>query len=243
MPDAPIVDTSVEAAPKDYGFSGQTNLLLKSVRASIDGNGAATAFVPALQLLAPDGTVMWSGVSETEVAAGGSADVSWFPGGGLGGGAGAGAAWFFGQRSTNFSVGAGGLGRIPWTTRHDISDPTVFAMHTQINAFDTVNVLKPGICIIQASMGWAPPSNYPHSCGIASGLFTAQGMGPSPVTDSATDVTETTRNRLIADMTIGVTESVPQDIEFVAFNEDAAAHNVVYAFMAIAFLPNSVFAT
>ena len=80
MADAAIIDTTVTAAPKDYLLPGTNELLLKAVRAAVDGSGTASAFVPALQLLAPDGTVMWTAITSASVAAAGSADVSWFPG-------------------------------------------------------------------------------------------------------------------------------------------------------------------
>lgn len=84
MADVALVNSSNIAAPKDYTLTGQQQILLKAVRATIDGSAAGSAFVPTLQLLAPDGTVMWESATAASVAAGGSADVSWFPG--LGGG-------------------------------------------------------------------------------------------------------------------------------------------------------------
>jgi hypothetical protein len=92
MPDGAIVIPDTAAAPKDYTLSGAQEIALKSVRALIDGTGAGSAFLPTLQLLDPNGHVMWEGAAQSTVAAGGSADVSWFPvGAQLGGGTGAGA--------------------------------------------------------------------------------------------------------------------------------------------------------
>jgi hypothetical protein len=79
MADVAIANTTVSSAPKDYTLSGSQELLLKAVRANMDGSGAAAAWFPCLQLLAPDGTVMWESVPASSVAAGASADVSWFP--------------------------------------------------------------------------------------------------------------------------------------------------------------------
>lgn len=84
MADAAIVSRSLSSAPKDYTLGSTEELLLKAVRASIDGSGAAGAYLPALQLVAPDGTVMWTAVPPTSLTAGVSVDASWFPGGGLG---------------------------------------------------------------------------------------------------------------------------------------------------------------
>src|SRR5207248_1264776 len=76
------------AAPKDYQLSGRQELSPLAVRAEIDGTSAAGAFLPALQLIAPGGKVMWTAVTSSTVAAGASADVSWFPRVGEGGGGG-----------------------------------------------------------------------------------------------------------------------------------------------------------
>lgn len=81
MPDVSIVNSTITAAPKDYAVPGTQELLLKAVRASIDGTAAGSAFLPALQLIDPGGHVMWTAVDRSNpVAGGGTADVSWFPG-------------------------------------------------------------------------------------------------------------------------------------------------------------------
>jgi len=78
--DDTIINTTVQSAPKDYVIPGTQELLLKTVRAVVNGSAASAAYLPAVQLLAPDGTVCWSAVPNESVAAGASADVSWFPG-------------------------------------------------------------------------------------------------------------------------------------------------------------------
>lgn len=80
MADAAIVNRAIESAPKDYTLGASEELFLKAVRAVMDGSGTGQAYLPALQLIAPDGTVMWTAVPVESVAAGGSVDVSWFPG-------------------------------------------------------------------------------------------------------------------------------------------------------------------
>lgn len=81
MADVPIVNRATTTAPKDYTLPQSQEILLRAVRADIDGTGAAGVFLPALQLLSPDGVVMWTAVDPNlSVAAGASASVSWFPG-------------------------------------------------------------------------------------------------------------------------------------------------------------------
>jgi hypothetical protein len=81
MPDVAIVNTTVTTTPTDYTVPGTQEIIVKAVRASIDGSGAASSYLPALQLLDSAGHVMWTAVNTASpVAAGASADVSWFPG-------------------------------------------------------------------------------------------------------------------------------------------------------------------
>jgi len=79
VPDIAIRNTTVQAAPKDYTVSGAQELLTKAVRAAIDGSGAASGYLPCLELLDSNGNVMWAAVSGTTLAAGVSANVTWFP--------------------------------------------------------------------------------------------------------------------------------------------------------------------
>ena len=110
MADVALVNRAVTVAPKIYTLTGQQELELKAVSAVIDGSGATASYVAVLQMLAQDGTVMWSSPTESVIAAGGSANVSWFPGvdadsGGSGGGGGT--QTFSGARvyrSTNQSI-------------------------------------------------------------------------------------------------------------------------------------------
>lgn len=87
MPDTPIVNRAIVTAPKDYEVPLAQEIILKAVTASIDGTGAASTFQPVLQLISDAGDVMWTALPGGQsIAAGGSADVSWFP---LGSGGGA----------------------------------------------------------------------------------------------------------------------------------------------------------
>lgn len=88
MADVAVVDTSAGAAPKAYKVPGAQEILPKSVTATFDCSSAAATVMPALQLIAPSGQLMGTYCNTSiTIAAGGSADVSWFPGlGGLGSG-------------------------------------------------------------------------------------------------------------------------------------------------------------
>lgn len=79
MADIDILSTSTAAAPKDFTIAGALEILLKNVTASFDGTGAGGSFVPALQIVDPAGVIVGTYPIDTTLAAGASADVSWFP--------------------------------------------------------------------------------------------------------------------------------------------------------------------
>lgn len=118
MADAAYVDSSVQAAPKAYTLAQSQELQVKAFRAAIDGSAAQGAFLPTLQLIAPSGAVMWESAPTTPVAAGGSADCSWFPGGDLetggssGGGSGLNVLYTntLGASAASIDTGSGGIG-------------------------------------------------------------------------------------------------------------------------------------
>jgi hypothetical protein len=80
MADISILDPSVSAAPKAYTVHGAQEIVLKSVTASYDGTGAAGPYVPAVQIIDPSGFVAGTYTLGVTLAAGGTADISWFPG-------------------------------------------------------------------------------------------------------------------------------------------------------------------
>lgn len=173
MPDLPIVIPNTSAAPKDYTLSGGQELQLKTVRALIDGSGAATAFLPTLQLLDPNGHVMWEGATSTTVAAGGSADVSWFPGlGATGSTSTTNAEWFITNRTTNLTMLAGVTDTIPWTTL-DSSDSSLFSLTNRHHPNDSVSVSRAGVIMFQV---WAEASNLEPNFPMAVALNSDNGV-------------------------------------------------------------------
>ena len=81
MASEPVRSTAVVAAPKDYSIPVTQQIRLLSVRASFDGSGSGSSWIPALQILDNNGNVLVTASDPlVNVAATGSADVSWFPG-------------------------------------------------------------------------------------------------------------------------------------------------------------------
>jgi hypothetical protein len=79
MPDTQIHPFGTEPAPADYNIPAAAELLLKGAFAKFDGSGAAGAFVPLLRIISDAGSVSLEAPQDVTVAAGGSADASWFP--------------------------------------------------------------------------------------------------------------------------------------------------------------------
>ena len=79
MADAVIRAQQVQTTPAGYTVPDAQQILVRSVRAVIDGTGAAGAFTPVLQLKDPTGAIVWQAPGDATIAAGASADVSWFP--------------------------------------------------------------------------------------------------------------------------------------------------------------------
>ena len=81
MASEPVRSTSIVTAPKDYSIPGAQQIRPLSIRASFDGSGSAAAWLPAVQILDNNGNVLSTHADpNVSVAAGGSADVTWFPG-------------------------------------------------------------------------------------------------------------------------------------------------------------------
>ena len=68
----------VVSVPMDYDVPPAQEIVPKCVTASLDGSASVSAYLPMLELLSPAGQVVFRSPTSTLVAAGGSADVSWF---------------------------------------------------------------------------------------------------------------------------------------------------------------------
>lgn len=85
MSDVQILAAGSESIPYAYTVPNTQEVIPKAVSAIFDGTGAAAAFLPVLEIVSDAGIVVAQSPA-TQVAAGGSAEVSWFPRVGAGGG-------------------------------------------------------------------------------------------------------------------------------------------------------------
>lgn len=79
MADVQYRPVGTHAAPNDWTLPSSVDFTLKCARASFDGTGAAAAWLPALEVLSDAGNRVGLYITPTSVAAGASADVSFFP--------------------------------------------------------------------------------------------------------------------------------------------------------------------
>jgi hypothetical protein len=71
--------TGSAPAPAQFTIPGNGQMQPKTIFASYDGTGAGSPFIPALKITSDGGKLVGVYAATTTVAAGGSADVSWFP--------------------------------------------------------------------------------------------------------------------------------------------------------------------
>lgn len=76
--DVQIIAVNAQPTPLDYVVAGAQEIVPKAVYASFDGSGAGGDFLPVLQIISDSGHIVAS-CPAAKVAAGASADVTWFP--------------------------------------------------------------------------------------------------------------------------------------------------------------------
>ena len=73
-----IADLSTSSVTKDYTLPDSVEIVLKAVTASFDGSGASGQYVGMVDIISPAGLVVARCPCTTTLAAGASADISWF---------------------------------------------------------------------------------------------------------------------------------------------------------------------
>lgn len=79
MADVLILAAGTAAAPTDYEVPNAQVVLPKAVHAVFDGTGASGSYVPVLEILSDSGIPVATCPLASTLAAGASAEVSWFP--------------------------------------------------------------------------------------------------------------------------------------------------------------------
>ncbi len=78
--DQQILVTGTSPTPAQFTISGHGQIRPKEIFASFNGTGAGTPYVPALKIISDGGKTVGIHPADVNVAAGASADVTWFRG-------------------------------------------------------------------------------------------------------------------------------------------------------------------
>jgi hypothetical protein len=126
--------TGIADAPASYLIPGNGQIAPKAVFASFDGTGAAGAFKPALKITSDGGELIGIYPTDSTVAAGGSADVSWAPF--LGRGEAAGSS---GTVSSGYAQRFGSFQFTPGTHTFSFGAGTLITNDSSVFSIDTVH--------------------------------------------------------------------------------------------------------
>lgn len=156
MPDAQIHPTGTVSAPADYVLPKSAELLLKSVYAKYNGTAATGSFVPLIRIISDAGSVSDEIPQDVTVAAGGSADATWFPhvAAGASTATGTTAVLASGTNINTQTVTHGTAALCSFATAVSTSDATKLSWSTVSVPNDTLTLHGHGFAIITASCTW-----------------------------------------------------------------------------------------
>lgn len=181
MASEPVRSTAIEAAPKDYSIPAAQQIRLLSVRASFTDNGAASDWLPALQILDNNGNVLVTAADQgVKVTAGSDADVSWFPGVKVAAAAAAAGTMSYAhgynntvQGDPNIVVNAGANKNAPFA-HVSTSNAAVMSWSTFISGNDQLDLKVDGLYLCygaaQFDIGGANMAAFPFKSGAAGEL-------------------------------------------------------------------------
>lgn len=135
MADVQILAAGSEALPYHYTVPNTQEVIPKAVSAIFDGTGAAAAYLPVLEIVSDAGIVVAQSPA-TQVAAGGSAEVSWFPRVGGSGVGGAGTSSWATLFDNNIQVPAGST-----FTQYDFTAASFYTNDSTTFTVDATNGL------------------------------------------------------------------------------------------------------
>jgi len=174
--DQQVLVAGIASAPATFKIPGNGQIRPKAVYALYDGSGAATGFQPALKITSDGGVLIGIYPTTATVAAGGSANVSWFPG--LGGGSGGALQAFLGAR-----IQAGSTQTIATVTNTDLVYQTVYfdtdgmANLAADNRKLTVNTAGLYVVVCETVWAWtAASSGRRINVVIQNGLYSSGGI-------------------------------------------------------------------
>src|SRR5438309_1208219 len=151
--DTQILRSAVAAAPKDYTIDKNVELTLRSVHAQFKDNGAASDWLPCVDLISDSGhTIARCSDPAVKVTAGDDAEVSWFPGvkPAAAATASGGATYAHGFDDTAQILPSGGSLQ-PGFATVSTTDAAVLAWSTSVLTNDTLTLADGHVAIVWAS--------------------------------------------------------------------------------------------
>lgn len=240
-------------APAQFTIPGNGQMQPKCVRAVYDGTGAGSAFLPVLRFISDGGKQVGSFVAP-QVAAGGSADVSWFPH--VGAKAAAATAGVPAYASVNFGIanaqtaGAGAQITLQWFA-FSTSDTSLFFTTDNVGGNRNMagNTLlhgpSAGLFQIRAQTRWAAGVyNRTAFINVPSGNEVAWEGDVEPPEQAATSASLVGLNSLLNPVSerwvlMRATDSDMQAFVSATNGDGANPHNVNYGWMVVYYWPVS----
>ena len=243
MPDQrQIFAGAVTAAPDDYMINAGVEFTLVAVNADFTDNGAATDWLPAVELVSDSGHVIARAVDQgVKVTAGSDAEVSWFPGvkHAAAGAAASGAQWFYATHVSNLSANGLTTVNVPWTATQT-SDSSVFTLTNDHGANTTITVNKPGMTLMSVAAAQVGVVDVPGALFCSSAADRAFGSyGNNALTDYTTKLLGTGNSDVPRDYRLSVGTTSPFDL-FVRYqNNDGSARSLNNIVVGVFWWPNS----
>lgn len=176
--DAQILVTGTATAPATWTVPGLGQVTPRTVFAHYDGTGAGVLFYPALKIVSDAGRLIGIYPCSSSVAAGGSADVTWFPG----------------VEATRTPVSAAVGARISTVNGQTIADSTLTNLIWTTVDYDTdgmanlaanntiLTVNTPGIYMVVCSTVWQEPrANQRHLAVTHNDYYTNNGIADTAI--------------------------------------------------------------
>lgn len=170
--DQQVLVTGTASAPTHFTIPGNGQIQPKTIFANFNGSGAAGSFVPTLKIVSDGGETVGIYPLATSIAAGGSANVSWFPLGARGAGT-----------SNQTLIGA----KIQATQTQSIANDTNTDLVYQSVAFDTdgmanlgansriLTINTDGLYLVTCATLWPYQSTGRRINGITANAYFASG--------------------------------------------------------------------
>ena len=233
--DSTLVRDGPQGVPFDLDVPQSGEYLPKVVRATIDGSGAASAFYAVVQVLDPNGNVKGSYLSP-QIAATGSADVTWFHGLKPSSDLSTQIVRAFGTNINGQTVPAGTTANCSFATAARTSDSSKVSWSTSTVTNDTLTLHGTGWAMLVASATWPAGVKVDYRIDSPSGFEVASHDAVAGASLRGTDLAYPLPT-LQDSVWIDTTSAVSTVLRVKMTNADAADSGPDYAYVGCMFFP------